>query len=255
VQDNAGSGAMPSGGGAAVGGGTQGTGGNIVGVGGSAVATGGSGPVGGSGSGGSSGSGEGCALQPDGTGWVAADTNSCAVQGAWYYYDDCSTSPTDCTAHTAPAPDAEGFPNTGGAMCTTGVIAPVNDSTEYSTKWGAGIALNLNQPVDSEDKNPIGTLPVALRGFSFTLSGNQVPSEIRVTFPTAATSETAHFKTIATGAGSYQVLFSDAAQGSWVVDAVALDSTQVNAIQFQVPSKLSVEVPFDFCVEQLAALL
>jgi hypothetical protein len=57
------------------------------------------------------------------------------------------------------------------------------------------------------------------------------------------------------GAGTHEVLFSDAAQGSWVTDPVDLDVAQVQAIQFQVPSVMGAEVPFDFCVEGLTALL
>ena len=56
------------------------------------------------------------------------------------------------------------------------------------------------------------------------------------------------------GAGTYQVLFTDAIQGAWVADPVALDVTQIQAIQFQVPSTMGAEVPFDFCVEGLIAL-
>lgn len=259
-QGGNGSGGTPASGGSANDGATgsaatggSGGGGTIPSSGGGGSETGGGGPSGGApGSGGSPGTS--CALVPTETGWIQADTNDCGIQGAWYYYDDCSTSPASCTAHTLPAPGTEGFANTGGSMCTAGVIAPVTTEAEYSTKWGAGIALNLNQPVDSETKNPIATLPVAVKGFSFTVSGSQVPAEIRVTFPTPTTPDTSHFKPITTGAGNYEVLFADARQGSWVATPSDLDATQVTAIQFQVPSKMGAEVPFDFCISELKGL-
>lgn len=195
-----------------------------------------------------------CALTAtEDTGWIDATTNDCKVQGAWYAYSDCTTSPDDCTTDQIPEPGSDAFPNSDGRICTSGTTAEINK--EYDTKWGAGIGLNLNQPTDSEDKNPISELPHALKGFSFTISGDTVPPEIRVTYPTAQTEKTAHFKKI-TEAGDYTVLFTDAAQGTWVKEdqQVELVPGEVTAIQFQVVGADTKTISFDFCVENLKAL-
>lgn len=189
---------------------------------------------------------------PD-TGWVADTSNPCGIQGAWYTYNDCDTSPGDCTQDQIPQPRTP-IPNENGKMCTSGTTVPIN--ADYK-KWGAGIALNLNQPpvpANENDKNPISQLRFPLKGFSFRLSGDVVPNLIRVNFPTATTADTAHYKPIIDGAGTYQVLFSETVQGAWVNPQVALDPGSIVEVQFQVPGQPSTNVPFNFCIEELTAL-
>jgi hypothetical protein len=195
-----------------------------------------------------------CPLTPTAdTGWIDGATNDCKVQGAWYSYNDCKTSPGDCTTDQEPTVGGDGFPNTGGKMCTKGTTVAIG--TDYETKWGAGIGLNLNQPGGDDAKNPIGTLPKAIKGFSFKLSGTTFPKELRVTFPTAATAETGHFKRLDNPKeGAYTVLFTEAAQGKWVTSPVDLVPGDVNAIQFQICAESAAAAPFDFCVEGLTAL-
>ncbi|MGC4067482.1 MAG: hypothetical protein QM784_23105 [Polyangiaceae bacterium] len=161
-----------------------------------------------------------CPLTPSAdTGWIDGATNDCMVQGAWYSYNDCNTSPGDCTTDQKPAVGGDGFPNEGGKMCTSGTTVAINEA--YETKWGAGIGLNLNQPGGDDTKNPIGTLPKAIKGFRFKLEGSAFPKELRVTFPTATTEKTGHFKKLSSPkAGEYTVLFTEAAQGDWVTSPV-----------------------------------
>jgi hypothetical protein len=195
-----------------------------------------------------------CLLTPTAdTGWIDAATNDCQIQGAWYSYNDCNTSPGDCTTDQIPAVGGDGFPNTGGKMCTSGTTVAINEA--YETKWGAGIGLNLNQPGGDDTKNPIGTLPKTVKGFRFTLSGTKFPKELRVTFPTATTEKTGHFKKLSSVTpGEYTVLFTEAAQGDWVKTPVDLVPGEVNAIQFQICAENTAAAPFDFCVENLTAL-
>jgi hypothetical protein len=44
-------------------------------------------------------------------------------------------------------------------------------------------------------------------------------------------------------------------QGSWVTARTTLDTTQLLALRFHVPSASGVVRPFDFCVEELAAIV
>ena len=189
------------------------------------------------------------ALMPDATGWVQGTDNSVGIQGAWYSYNDCADSPGACTMNHLP-PEGE-FPNMGGSMCTSGATAVVAAEAEFSMKWGAGIALDLNNSGGTMGvKMPYNADMNGVIGFSFTLTGT-APG-LRVNFTSPAVGDNSHFVTAATGA--QDALFSEAMQGSWVTAKTELDTTQILAIQFQIPSALSRSVAFDFCIENLAAL-
>jgi len=49
--------------------------------------------------------------------------------------------------------------------------------------------------------------------------------------------------------------FSYLRQGSWVTAPTTLDTKQLLALRFHVPSASGVVRPFDFCVEELAAIV
>jgi hypothetical protein len=194
-----------------------------------------------------------CTLIPtEDTGWVAGATNTCALQGAWFAYNDCSATQTDCTKNQRPDLSAKKFENVAGKMCTSGTTAAIHG--EYSLKWGAGIGLNLNQPIASDTKNRVGDLAVAVKGFSFNLSANTLEKSIRVTFPTPDTEKTAHFVEVGPESRNYTVLFANAKQDSWVTSPVPLVAGDVIAIQFQIQGEDDRELPFDFCIEDLKAL-
>lgn len=186
-------------------------------------------------------------LTPNATGWVDGAGNTIGIQGPWYSYNDCKDSPADCTLNQTP-PEGD-FANVGGKMCTKGSTAPVKAATEFSTKWGAGIALDLNNAGGvGAVKMPYNATSKGVLGFSFTLTGTA--PDMRVNLPTPATSTASHFVPGSTG----MVLFSQAMQGSWVTTRTALDASQVMSIQFQIPSKMTAPVAFDFCIENLKAI-
>jgi hypothetical protein len=189
------------------------------------------------------------ALIPDPTGWIDATTNDLGIQGPWYSYNDCKDSPGACTMNQVPA---EGeFPNTGGSMCTSGTTAVVAAEAEFSAKWGAGIALDLNNSGGTTGvKQPYDAASHGVVGFSFTITGT-APG-LRVNFPTPASAEGSHF--IAGKPGANSALFATAKQGSWVMPKSDIDPSQVLSIQFQIPSVMGSAVEFDFCVENLAPL-
>jgi hypothetical protein len=189
-------------------------------------------------------------LVPDATGWIDETTNDLGIQGPWYSYNDCDDSPGDCTKDQVPAKGE--FANTGGKMCTSGSTALVAVEADFSTKWGAGIALDLNNSGgESGQKTPYDASAHGVVGFSFTITGT-APG-LRVNFPTPSSAEGAHF--IAGMPGANQALFADAKQGSWVMPKTDFDASQVLSIQFQIPSVMGSAVDFDFCVENLAPLV
>ena len=192
-----------------------------------------------------------CLIIPDRAGLVREDANECGVGGLWFAYNDCNDSPGDCTKNQWP--EEGSFPNSNGRMCTRGTTAAVADETESPFKWGAAIALSLNQPTTVGPQHPIGDLGIEIRGFSFMLSG--FGPAVRVNFPTRATETAPHFVTV-TGEGQHVVPFAAARQGEWVDegDRAPLDWTQVIAIQFHVPAEQRRPIDFSFCIEDLAVL-
>lgn len=194
--------------------------------------TGGSTGSGGSdGSGGSSGGPtlSEVTLTPDDTGWVdaMADGNSLGIQGSWYPYGDqygplCGDPPnsasgmkcndshfgahptSDCSVINHPDPSMMSFPNTGGKMCTDGMIAKViaivnstqGTGMDYSNIWGAGIGLDLKAEkggtacdmkgvFNAKDKHVVGIK------FDLSSDSGMIPSAgLRVEFPTPTTDGT-----------------------------------------------------------------
>jgi hypothetical protein len=230
--------------------GSTSTGGSTTSTGGAGGSSGSTTTTGGASSGGSTASGNSVPITPDPTGWVEGRTNVVGIQGAWYSYNDCTTSPGDCTMNQIPVEGS--FDNVGGKMCTSGTTAAVADQMEFSLKWGAGIGLDLNNSGGTDAmKMPYDADAAGVVGFSFTISGTDATG-LRFNITSVAAGDNSHFVSAAMGENT--VMFSDAMQGSWVTTKTPLDTTQLLAIQFQIPSVLNQSVAFDFCVENLAAI-
>lgn len=228
---------------------------NSTGSGGGGNSTGGSGATtsstGGStaSTGGTSSGSNMVAITPDMSGWVEGSTNSVGIQGAWYSYNDCNTSPTNCTMNQVP-PEGS-FENVGGKMCTSGSTAAVAMESDFSTIWGAGIALDLNNSGGTDGmKMAYNADAEGVVGFSFNITGT-APG-LRVNITSVPAGDDSHF--VGGMVGENTVLFADAMQGSWVTTKTDLDTTQLLAIQFQIPTVMNQSVDFDFCVENLAAI-
>jgi hypothetical protein len=144
------------------------------------------------------------------------------------------------------APTATGsYPNTGGKICTSGQTSTATGA------WGAGIGLELN---DGPPQMPYDTVAHGVKGFCFLLSGATIPStSVRVAFPTQDNQDNAYFVPVTT-VGQHTVLFSDAAQGSWVTNKTAFEPTKVMLMQLQIPSSTTAPVAWDFCIEGLTAI-
>lgn len=188
-------------------------------------------------------------LMPDSTGWVQGTDNDVGIQGAWYAYDDCTDSPGACTQNHLPASGT--FDNTGGKMCTSGTTVAVMNQADFSKEWGAGIALDLNNTGGTDGKKmPFDAQAANVIGFSMNITGTAPGLRINITSVPAGNDS--HFITAATGPNTVEL--SKVKQGSWVTTKAALDTTQLLAIQFQIPTQMSKAVAFNFCVDSLAAL-
>jgi hypothetical protein len=239
--------------------------------------SGGSGGSGGSaGTSGSGGAAPGVII-PDATGWVdgEADGNIYGVQGAWYPYGDaygdakCLAAghpATACAVILQPDPAAMSFPNENGKMCTSGSVAQVinNPTTmmpDYSNIWGAGIGLDLNAiGGDNPVKMVFDFVAKGITGISFEIDNVPLPG-LRVEFPMPATNghadgsnywgATMNYPNSPVTPGVNVIRWADvkAPRG-----AIPFDASQVESIQFHVPSNTSGAGMFNYCISNLTFL-
>jgi hypothetical protein len=184
---------------------------------------------------------------PDGT----LKPNAAGIQGAWYSENDCTTSPDDCTADHTPAP-GDTFPIQNDSACTTGIVVPVGPSTEYETKWGAAIGLYLNRPTSSAPPQPFDAVAAGVLGIAYKLR-TRTYEPLRIEAISEGVPEP-HLREI-TESAVHGTPWTYLYQGDWVTTRVDLDPTKIVAIRFHVPSAQGVVRNFDFCVEEMAAIV
>jgi len=207
---------------------------------------------------------EGCTgdgIVPDTTGFVAADTNVSGINGSWSLYTDCEDyGPLDggipepgknCSAVSSPAPGSALAPQPGTAqICSTGSTVQVLSDDEWPLRWGAYMALDLDEANGVAldfDANAAG-----LRGFCFYVSGDDVPA-FRVRFPTdQGIADRNWYQVTLQHEGWHEVLFSEL--GQVVPTSVPFDPSKLVAIEFEVPASRIEAVAWDFCIDGLVAL-
>jgi hypothetical protein len=178
-------------------------------------------------------------------------SNEAGLEGGWFSENDCETSPDDCTADQTPAP-GDTFVMDGDRACTSGIVDPVGASSEYATKWGAAIGLTLNQPDPAEPPEAYDALAHGVVGFAYKLRTYNI-EPIRAEAISVGVAEP-HFYEV-TQAGVTSLRFSYLIQGDWVTERTPLDPSQLTALRFHVPSASGVVRNFDFCVEELSAIV
>jgi hypothetical protein len=217
----------------------------------------GSGPVG-------DDSGEGCTgdgIVPDPSGFVAAGSNASGITGRWTLYTDCddygpleagSPSPgKDCSVVTSPSPESPFAPQPGtAAMCSTGSTVQVLSDDEWPLRWGAYMALDLDD--SGGTAQDFDAKAAGLRGFCFYVSGNTVPA-FRVRFPTdQSIADRNWYQVTLQHEGWHRVLFADLAQV--VPTPTAFDPTRLLSIEIEIPASRLEAVPWDLCIDGLVAL-
>jgi hypothetical protein len=184
---------------------------------------------------------------PDGT----LQPNAAGIQGAWYAENDCTTSPEGCTADHTPTP-GDTFPITNDRACTTGIVVPVGPSTEYATKWGAAIGLYLNRPDASAAPEPFDAVAAGVVGIAYKIR-TRTYEPLRIEAISEGVTEP-HLREI-TQSAVHGTPWNYLYQGDWVTERVDLDPTKLIAVRFHVPSAQGVLRNFDFCVEEMAAIV
>ncbi len=222
--------------------------------------------TGGSGGGGGD-SGNSVLLPPTETGWVDKASNSLGVQGAWYAYGDslgdtgmppgkCQAAghmASECAIIESPPPGS--FPNTGGQMCTKGSTEAVL-AMDYSNMWGAGIALDFNNPGMGAPKAAFDASAIA--GVEFDLIRKPLAG-LRVEFPQTDTENTEAGNDYADATSSYPVSMLTEGHNVVMFSRVkgpkghVFNPMNLLGIQFHVPSGSS-QTPFDYCIANLALI-
>jgi hypothetical protein len=245
---------------------------------------------GGTGTGGSGATtGETIMVSPDG--FIAGDTNTVGITGAWYSYGDYyGGTPTmagggdcpvmggftvdQCSMIVTPVP-GQPFSNTNSNMCTTGTVAktiPMAGSTSpaYSAIWGAGIGFDLNNGGTDDGgtgiKQPYNATANGVTGFAFDITGSvPVGGQMRIEFPTAKIVGTTDINAAYWGgataglspfnkAGTYSFHWADVGGPMYLASPTPFDPTTILSMQFHVVANTSSTVPYDFCVTNLRAL-
>ncbi|HEV8550640.1 MAG TPA: hypothetical protein VGQ57_16455, partial [Polyangiaceae bacterium] len=238
-------------GGASGKGGTAGTGGTSGG--GGSAGKGGSGGLGGaSGKGGAGGSsGITCSSVTDGlaliigpgteagSGWIDATQNCVGVQGAVYaIYDEVGSSAT--------------VTSTDNKVCASGTATKVlgGNFTDY---WGVRLIIQLANS-GTGTAGPYNASTHGVDGFKFSISGSTVPVEIRPTF--FNTSSTTQYCERLCATGAQSLLLSHAHASCWSGDTGATPTgTSLQYLEFSIPSIATADVPFNFCVNSLTAII
>jgi hypothetical protein len=194
-------------------------------------------------------------LIADAEGWVGQCQNRFGLQGVWFSYTDQdnqgggeSTIALDLT-------------NAGtGKVCASGVAGQVKHGF-FSTYWGAGIAVNLCE--SGGDNSVVSVLGgcalfdsrTTIIGFRITFETEQMPdSQLRIQFSENGRQESTYIPIVASGTADY--LFEDAAVFySTDTDVPPIHPTEIEALQFQVSTIETADVPFNFCVSDITPIL
>jgi hypothetical protein len=233
------------------------------------------------GTGGAPAAGTGLDLIPNADGFVFANTNAVGVQGAFFTAADPGGSTIAPAAFTGAV--------VNGDVCVSGTAAlippnpdedpaVVGDEFEYATTWGTIVGLNLSQPNDpatgapsmlAQPFNRAVAGQGTLAGFTFTLTGTQIPPaasiRFKTTFPSAPGSTTASTQEFclplsaaqpAPGAAgtTYTATINTQTAECWNPGGVTFSSAQLLSLQLQIVTSTTAAVPFNFCIADLKAI-
>jgi hypothetical protein len=199
-------------------------------------------------------SGTGVALTPA-AGFVSGTSNGVGIQGYFYTFSD-ATSGGNTTIQPADFATAM-----GSTICASGVgaqVINVNGAPAYSTYWGGGIGLNLSDPGGMMGPQP--WMRGRVTGFSFNITGTTVPPagrlRFKATFYDGTTVNSDYCVNAAAGPNTFRLdqIVNQCYQGG--LGAPALPATApLQALQWQVATDVAATTPFNFCVENLQAIV
>ncbi len=196
--------------------------------------------------------GTGFELVPVG-GWVAGNTNEAGIQGAFYTISDADEMPPGVTTITM-----QDFAAAGDAICVSGAASQVVGGA-FGQYWGGGVALNLADPGQMQPLQGWNRGNVV--GFRYTLTGPTIPppSSLRftVTFQGASGDPYCQPITATSGTPVTSTLSSpQLIQACWQAGGAQVPPTALlTSLQWQIATNEMAPTPFDFCIEDLTAVV
>jgi hypothetical protein len=194
-------------------------------------------------------------LTPDATGWVAGATNGAGIQGSFYTVSDASGTPPGATTITPTTFDDVA----DTTICVSGMASQVPDATGYGQFWGGGVGFNLADPGNMTGPQPWNRGNVV--GFSFNITGDDIPPaaqfRFKASFFEGATVNPDYCVPIAVaGPNSFQLsqLVNECYTGGAGTPPLA-PTALLESLQWQVATVIGAPTPFDFCIENLTAIV
>lgn len=172
------------------------------------------------------------AINPN-NGWVACDTNTVGIEGAFFTYSDGVGSTI--------MPDT--FEAAGTEICVTGEVGQVVDG-DYSV-WGAGLGFNF------ADEAAWDAAAQGISGVSFNISALPAGTETRIIFSDGAGVD--HCASI-TAAGAQSFAFADTSVDCWEAGGATPSASNIVSVKWQVATNAESTHAFDFCITDLQVI-
>lgn len=119
-------------------------------------------------------------------------------------------------------------------------------------RWGAGFGLGLATRSDTGILTPFDATAWGVTGVMFTLTGATSPIRAQITIFNRETLGFIYGDPMGiVGDGTKAAQFNEFAQPPWGDPTLVLDPTQLDSIQFVVPSVAGSTTPYDFCVSNI----
>jgi hypothetical protein len=188
--------------------------------------------------------GTGTSLTPV-DGWVAMSSNGVGIQGAFFTYPDHSN-----VTMIAATPGAS---TTG--YCVAGSVAQVMNM-DFGTTFGATAALNLGQQPGSEAAGAYDAAAHGVVGFGFDITGN-TGGALRFVTKQYTVHDGFCINMVPECASDCSVEFrlDEMHQNCWLAGGPLPDTKSLSALEWQITSNTTASVDFDFCIENLHAVL
>lgn len=201
--------------------------------------------------------GAGFAITPE-AGYVAGMTNGLGIQGSFYTFSDSSDG---AVGTSAIAPETFAAEVGSSSICVSGTAAAIPPDPAdpgnflYGDVWGAAVGFNLANPGDAIG-GPGPWARGGITGFSYTLSGADIPTGMRFTVKYDGEPENAdqYCSGVVGGAGPQTNLFANVSQACWEAGGVALPASDLVALQWGIVAETAGPVTFDFCIDDLTAI-
>lgn len=178
-------------------------------------------------------------------GWVAQSSNDIGIQGAFFTYPDHSNVTT--IAET-PGESTTGY-------CVAGTAAQVMNM-DFGGTFGATAALNLSQQPGSEAVGAYDAAAHGVLGFGFDITGS-TGGALRFVTKQFGVHDGFCVNMVPECASDCSVEFrlDELHQNCWLPGGPLPDPQSLSALEWQITTNANAPVDFDFCIENLHAVL